>query len=287
MLRLAAKVGEGESPDRYSMLNQAVADIDRSLMVQRAPLQRSRYPNDAGEALEDMRTKLFMSGPDDEELEAQANRLWQQYRSQEGFIFLLRKAFELARAQDKGNSFRKVYDKYLDVIRMLEAQEIPPTAALYEVGLHIYYYWQVHRAAQGIQGTRIDWLLLEALAKQVVAGNDPQRQNAFHRFVLALAYAHNGGWNNAEQIFAELRRAGVSRDILWAPRCYLLGDNDKPKRLQGIVKESSTRTFIYVESLERDFHADNTARWPREGEMVHCYLRFSFGGCRAVPRHEM
>jgi hypothetical protein len=153
--------------------------------------------------------------------------------------------------------------------------------SLIEVALHIYYRWQIQRAQMSGLGTgRIEWHRVCELGRTLLisptSNNDP-----FYKYLHGLALAHLGEWSQAQAVFADLRNAGLFRDYLWEPRDYLLGEEGGRRRVQGVIKRGGAEPYFYSEELHADFHVEKNQQWPREGEIAHAHIRFSFGGTRA------
>jgi hypothetical protein len=153
--------------------------------------------------------------------------------------------------------------------------------SLIEVALHIYYRWQIQRAQMSGLGTgRIEWHRVCELGRTLLisptSNNDP-----FYKYLHGLALAHLGEWSQAQAVFADLRNAGLFRDYLWEPRDYLLGEEGGRRWVQGVIKRGGAEPYFYSEELHADFHVEKNQQWPREGEIAHAHIRFSFGGTRA------
>jgi hypothetical protein len=54
--------------------------------------------------------------------------------------------------------------------------------------------------------------------------------------------------------------------------------------VQGEIKAGNDKLYVFVPDLHQEFIARREERWPRAGEIVHTYIRFTFGGPTATSR---
>jgi len=281
ILRLARKIGEGESPDLCALVNKAVADVDRTLLVLANPARTSPTAHQDMRYLEDIRGKLFASLGHIADLDAEANRIWDTYQSQDGFILVARRLYQEARTANKGKLFQRASSYCKEVRRTVEAAGTAISPALAEVELLNYYQWRVVRAIFSKLEAEIDWPTLKNLAEETfrLPADDA---SPLHRYVYAVSLAHLGNWTDAYSQFHQLRQSSLRREILWTPRGYYLDVKGSAKHVQGLIKGGARKHFLYVEDLHADFHLDRHGDWPQEGEIALAYIQFSFAGPTAV-----
>jgi hypothetical protein len=282
IVKLASREESRHSPDTYAMASLALSDVDRALLLLKNPLQ-FHQANKAVELLEEIREQVFLAVGDIEEMKLQAIRIWEEHGGQQGFVLVARKLYQLAWQRNRGRDFRKAYEYCLRALATVTAAERPPATALRVVTLHIYYRWQIQRRTYSGSGDPITWEAIRDHSRAIL--DDPeQARDPLYRYLYGLALAHLDNWTDSRLVFDGLRQQGITRDLLWEPRDYLLNEDGVRRRIQVAVKRGADRTFLYSEELGVDFHANRADTWPIEGEVTHAYVEFSFAGPRAM-RH--
>ena len=280
IVKLAAREESRHSPDTYAMASLALSDIDRALLLLKNPLQFHRA-HKAVELLEDIREQVFLTVGDIEEMKLQANLIWEEHGGQQGFVLVARKLYQLAWQRNRGREFRKAYEYCLHAFAKVNAAERAPATALRVVTLHIYYRWQIQRRTFSSTGDPIAWEAIRDHSRAIL--DDPeQSRDPLYRYFYGLALAHLADWTNSRLVFDGLRQQGITRDLLWEPRDYLLNEDGARRRIQGVVRRGADRTFLYCEELGIDFHTNRSDTWPGDGEIAHAYIEFSFAGSRAT-----
>ncbi len=277
----------GESGvDRCALITDSLASIDRTLLTlaKRSPSTSVRLADDI-QYLEQVSDELFEVANVGADLEAYARSLWTEFGNQTGFALAGRAMYRKARASDKGADYVAAYDYCQARISEVQALGTAVAVNLFEVAVTIYYHWRVSRSAPMSRG-RLNWELIrdysaKALSAEHVA--DP----SFYQYLHSLALAHLGEWTDANGIWAELRRSRIPRGILYEPRDPLLDEHGQRQRVQGVVREGGQRGFLHVETLHNDFVLSRRSNWPRDGEIAHAHITFSFGGPTAVRSDEV
>jgi hypothetical protein len=280
IVKLASREASRHSPDTYAMADLALADVDRALLLLKNPLQ-IHETRKAVEMLEEIREQVFLTVGDIEEMKIQAARIWEGHGGQQGFVLVARKLYQLAWQQNRGRDFKKAYDYCLLALATVSAAGRPPSTALRVVMLHIYYRWQIQRRTFSGSSDPIAWEAVRDHSRAVL--DDPKQSlDPLYRYFYGLALAHLSDWTNSRLVFDSLRQQGITRDLLWEPRDYLLNEDGARRRIQGAVRRGANHTFLYCEELGVDFHTNRGDTWPIDGELAHAFIEFSFAGTRAT-----
>lgn len=281
MLRLADKFQKEQSPDSCDLLNRALADLNRAIQLITSPVANARDRSDDASMLQSVRDEILRKVKPADQLRDEAVRMWGDFRSQQGFVLAAWQAFQRAVNTNRGRDFNDAFTYYRGCVNTITEANGDPIAPLLEIGLYVYFEWQVRRRVMSGGGDPIDWRFLHdtsaaALRSRMLA------DDVFCRYVHALALAHLGSWPEAKAILRAFRDARLPRHLLWIPRDYLLYTGGGMRQVQGVMKYGPSGPFVLVEELRADFPASREGHWPRQGEVVHPYLRFSLGGVIAV-----
>jgi hypothetical protein len=104
-----------------------------------------------------------------------------------------------------------------------------------------------------------------------------------YRYLHGLSLAHLDRWPEAVAQFAQLRKGGLPYQARRARQDQLRDEAGHVRIVQGTVKETGDRLYLYVEQLQRDFYAARTGRWPNPGLIALATIEFSFAGPAAHP----
>ena len=283
MVRLADKFHNDQTPDIFELINRAVADVDRTLRIITSPLDQRRHAANDVKMLEAARDQILAKVRKPDALRQEADRIWAEFESQQGFVLAARQAYQHAVSRQKGGDFNKAFTYYKQCVDTVSKKGIQPLPGLSEVGLHIYYDWQVRRRMMSGGGDPTNWKFLRDTSASALQSASLTAE-PFCKYVHALALAHLGAWPEAKAIFAEFRQSRLPRYVVWTPRDYLQYSGGGLRQVQGTMKPGASDSFVYVEELGTDFHASRDGNWPKEDETVHAYIRFSFGGVTAMDR---
>lgn len=279
IVKLADSTGSPLDSDNVTLIGTALADVDRTLLLLRsefAPQNAQRRKNI--DLLEDVRSQILNRCGEREAIQTAADDLWDKFRSQSGIVVRGRLLYGNAVAKNKGGDFRKACD-YLQAARdRIRSAGGAISVELDEVLLHTYFYWRVQRHLLSEAAAPIDWTLICELASRVAS--DPLGAlNPFYRYIVGLAKSHLCQWGEASACFDKLRAFGLTADVLWTDRNFLMGERGGMRRVQGVVRTGAAgRRFVKVDELGTDFLAERSERWGHDGEIVHVYVRFRFAG---------
>lgn len=282
MLRLVSRLEEQDSADTYNLLNQAIDAVDSALLVLRNPLRDARdRPNKDIGFLEDISGRIYQKILPVEELKANAEELWTQFRRQEGFVIAARKLYNVAREKNSGTSYNEAFAYCRRIIDLVQAETQTPSGDLCAVAVSTYYEWNVNRYDSKSANREIDWQMLCELSSAVLRSarytGDP-----FYKFVCALALVQQGKWAEAEPLFVETRRARIPNDQLYEVRAVFLDAIGLRKHVQGTITGDHDRHYLKVDEIHRDFLLSRYEQWPQPGEIAHAYIGFAFAGPLAV-----
>lgn len=267
-----------DDPDSVALVNAALADIDRALMLVRSPFAPRRSGT---EALEDVQSKLLGRFGSLEQMRRDVARLWSDFRRQDGFVLVARRLYSEACSTNRGRDFNQAFRYCEECCAQIRDAEQVPGVAISEVMLHTYYQWRIRRGIQSAGSEPIDWSLVRDLST-VVRSSARSRADPFYHYICAVAEAHLDEWTHAEAIFYELRRQQMPGRVLWESRDCLLNETGGMRQVQGVVKRGGQGTFLKVESLGKDFRVERNDQWPGEDQVAHAYIRFRYGGTVAT-----
>ena len=281
-VKLLSKIDRSQVVDIMTLASNAIADIDIGLMIAKNPL----LPEVGGDVsmLEDARMRLFDAIVDVHDLDAEAMNVWNSSQCQDGFVVVSRRMLQIAIDSGKGRSFKKAYDYCLDKKAIVVNSGVSVSHRLSEVQLNIYYQWMIKRNvlnATSSGGASIDWALLQRLSTESLQSDD-RKGNPFYRLLLAMSLSLQRRWAEAINQFEIVKKMRLPPGALWRPRAMLMNNGGGPKRLQGVVRQGSDKMILFVQDEEQEFYCDRRSSWPRDGEIAHAYIEFSFGGMRAI-----
>lgn len=282
IVKLADLTGAPDSPDTIQLITTALADVDRMLLFLRSDFSASDPRRQRSiQMLNDVRSDVINRCASDEVQTDDANRLWRDFRRQEGFVLRSRVLYGWALASGKGSSYKQAYDYVLEARNVVLTAGSTPSVDLDEVYLHVYFHWRVRRYSLSEASAPIDWGLIETLATRLTQAS-PSQDDPFYHYLLGLSKAHLKKWQDASAIFRRLRSLGISRDALWENRDFLMNENGGMRRIQGLMRSGGSNRFLKVDELGTDLPANRNERWARDGEIEHAYVRFQFAGPLAV-----
>jgi hypothetical protein len=281
LIRLIDKLEDKDDPDSLHLVNEGIVDIDRSLILLSNPLEqgdRVLITKEIG-MLQDARGKILGKMLPVDELKIQAEQIWLNHKRQDGFVLVCRKLFQIASEKNKGNLFNDAFNYFTKAAGFVVQKEILVRPELAQVGIDIYYHWRVNRYS----GATTDPIRWDFLADTTITAlkSPTLLRGCFYRFVRALSLAHLGRWPESLALFNEIRQGAEARDQLWKVRAALLSSNGERARVQGIIKETAGKKYLHVESLHQDFYTNREEAWPKNEEIAHAYILFSFAGPRA------
>lgn len=276
---LIDQLGDDQPTDLLALVNRGVGDIDRTLLTLNGLAKGSqKYVRDV-QMLEEKRRELLDKTLPIDELEAMAAEVWERYRSQEGFVLVARKMF--SHAQERNKKYERPFAYAQGRIQAVrEAGEIP-SPSLIAAAAEVYYYWLVQRVRPG-SPQAINWRMLADYSAVLLAGTDYANE-PFYRYLHGLSLAHLNEWPTAVAAFSQLRKGGLPRHAMWARQDQLRDGDGNVRIVQGTIKESGDRLYLYVEQLQRDFHASRAGRWPRPGLIAFATIDFTYSGPTAYP----
>lgn len=278
--RLAKKIPSDQTPDYFALVNQALEDIDHTLLVLHNHAIRSQHAVGDIKRLESIRDEIIVKVLSVDDLKKRAEEIWTQFQSQEGFILAARKLYAIA--QEKNKKFDVAFAYCQRGIVLVEEAGAVPAPGLLATSIQVYYRWRVRR--QVMSGTNIiDWSFIRDQSSSLLR-SPKYSDDALHKYFYALALGHLGEWGNANAVFGQIRQMGLPNHILWTPRDLLLNETGGIRTIQGVMRSGGNREYLFVEELDTDFHCVRNGAWPKEGEIAHATIQFSFAGATALDR---
>jgi hypothetical protein len=282
MLRLVTKLEQRDSADTYQLLNQALVDVDSTLLVLKNPLRKHKQQLKKDvELLEHVSGKIYENIMPLDELEESATDLWNEFYRQDGFVIAGRKRYHLARTRNSGTAYNEAFSYCREVIALIQASGQTPSGDLCAVAACIFYEWNVNRYDFKAPNRDVDWQLLYELSDCVVRSQKFAR-DPLYKFMCAVALAQQDKWPEAQVLFGQTRNAGIIPDQLYQVRAVLLDEQGTRKRVQGTITGSDDRKYLKVQELHTDFYVSRKERWGSSGEIAHAYIAFTFAGPLAV-----
>lgn len=265
--------------DLFTLINIASTDIDRCLLH----LEGLDHIDDVSvELLQQAKDTIQMAIKNPETIKDDAERLWLDHQSQEGFILEVRRLYKSACDQNKGSKFSDALTICDGFIKKVEHAGVPVAPRLWEVALHIVYRWQVKRAIlRSDSSAEIRWGRIDEICNNLMRSKD-YKDDAFYLYIHAICQAHLNKWAEAFALFGILRNKRISKEVLWMPRDFLYNPTGGLRQIQGVIRESVGRQLLAVEDLKTDFILSTRSKWPRANEIAHAYIQFSFGGALAI-----
>lgn len=268
--------------DKLVAANQAVAEVDRTLLLMRSSRLKRWVADYDPTPLHECRDELMLSWVNDPALlEEQARDAWNRHDVQEGFALAVRRRLGSAHAsKDQGSRFKAAFDYWQECVTLVRQRaKVGPELA--EVGATLYYGWQIRQRSRELNVAKaarspLEWGMLEEMTR-ITLGSSRYQDDLFYRYLYGLALGHLGKWPECKATFAENRRSNLGGDFLQAPQDYLLDDVGLAKRLQGRLKRA-VGVYFLSDVLRVDFMAAARDPWPAGNQIVHAQLVFSFAG---------
>ena len=275
--QLAQRSGdENEDDVSLTSIAEALKEIEKGHQLIGAhgrtvgKLEKSIY------MLGQLKRQILDAIPDVEELEAIANRMFDETGSQAGFEVMARKLLAEAIITDKGRAYNRVKE-YLDAcFEKVESADSKRDPNLTAVRIDLVIRWRIQRS-----GGEIDWPAFRSDLEEVLATSQ-YRENVEKIFYYAVALYHCNEAATGAATFANLRRlrayALMPREI----RCYFLGKEGSPRRFQCTIARQGQRWYAEVAEIRVDVPILRPPEEGGPGATAHAYLAFSLNGPVAV-----
>lgn len=284
--QLLHKAKQGTSTgDRFRIANEALKDVDQTLLLLHGRIGNvvNQATGDDIAMLESQRAELLHEASAEEPLAETAHELWHSHRNQEGFVLEARRQYGDAVLADRGTLFNAAHSYCSETMDLVRQSGADPAPALFEVALLNYYHWQVARQTGPNRAERtIDWGFIVGASEAVLRAPTFEPLPHLYRYLRALGAAHLNDWTTATAIWGELRRTAIPRALMHERRDLLLTETGLARVLQGVVTVAGPRRFLKVDALGQDFVLAREQHWPRNGEIGHANIFFTFAGPIAV-----
>jgi hypothetical protein len=263
------------SSDRKVQLQavgEALATIERTFQIIGASGRGSqKYAKDV-EMLGTVQEKLLNSFCDDEELQTAADELFAKGGSQVGYVVLCRRKLMNAARSRRGRDYKQVKDCLDRCCEKIREAHGVPGERLVAVRVDLYIRWQI----QGARGP-VDWLRLYN-DLDVVCQSAVYKDDMIKLFYMAVVLFHLDRAPDANVFFHRLRVLASPKTVKHASRCFLLGKEGLPKRVQGKLRQSHERWYVEAPEYGTDFLLRDRGQNIIDGRDVHCYVGFTFLG---------
>jgi hypothetical protein len=278
VMDLLDQVGGQSLVDSFALANNALADIDRSLILLRGGSRKRQTEITDVQMLSQSRQELISRFGGKADLIRDAQELWQKYKSPDGFVFVTRYLYRRASESGSGSDFKEAFEFAKNAIEEIERAGSAAPPDLYEAGLHVYYHWRVQQTP-GLG--EIDWTVVRAYARKAVVALR-SKQDPLYLYLDALASAHLGEWTEAHAQFMTLRRMQLPSHVLWARRDVLRDASGNRRTVQGAIRRGGGRDFFVSPALSTEIYIDTSKTWPPAGQIAHAVIEFSFAGPTAT-----
>lgn len=272
-----AKAGESSLDSvTLSCVGDALAEIERSLQIIGAVGKRSIRFQKALAFFEDLQQRAFEDVADIADLDVVASQWFEENGSQLGFVVVARQRLAQAAKTNTGSHYNEVAEYIgtcIDTIRARKAEVVPELLA---VRVDLMVRWRLQR----VRGA-VDWTQF-CTDLESVLGAPKYRDDSLRRFYYAVALYQRGRITEAHATFAGLRRAN-NVPFPQAIRCYYVGREGHPKRLQGIMQRSYGRAYVSIAELSDDVIAQGSLE-TGPGGTLHVYVGFAVSGPVAVTQ---
>ena len=265
--------------DTMFLMNRALADIDRAILTVCTGRHAARRSVTDETSLEQAREELQSLVTDIDVVKKNAQLLWEQFKSQTGFVLASRLLHRKAVNSNRGKDFNAADNYCLSCISTIEAAHCNVDKTLFEVALHNLCRWQFPML--GVSISPPDWIRVKHLCVEVLADCDLSA-DPFTRFVYAVALAQEGAWADANANFRRLRANSIPFETLHAPRTVLVDDSGAPRKVEGTVRVSGDTKFLSIGELGTDVECSRRDRWRGDGLDDFAFIEFAFSGPRAI-----
>ena len=149
-------------------LTPHTANVDRTLILLEHQQSTPRSFQNL-DYLEDARDRLLDLIPNHADFEAEASRLWNSVKSQDGFVLAARLLYRKASSRNKGSDYFAAHEYVVTAMSTVAAAGGLVSLPLHEIWLQIHYHWRVVRkTVVGVSGS-INWNRLDQVATVLAA----------------------------------------------------------------------------------------------------------------------
>ena len=165
MRKLIASTPGITEADRAQLLVDATANVDRTLILLEHQQSTPRSFQNL-DYLEDARDRLLDLIPNHADFEAEASRLWNSVKSQDGFVLAARLLYRKASSRNKGSDYFAAHEYVVTAMSTVAAAGGLVSLPLHEIWLQIHYHWRVVRkTVVGVSGS-INWNRLDQVVRR-------------------------------------------------------------------------------------------------------------------------
>lgn len=285
--KLIRTMNQENRSEIFKLVTETVSEVDKTLLFYDKKNYTPHQRTEARHLLQRVKEDLFtdvLGGLNLEDMKSEAEDLWEKSKDANGFLVVIRKLYSLAVGQDQGKRFNTAFSYYTEICDRIVRAGCDIATELHEVGLQIYYHWQVRNRVLSGGASPIDWNFILTKSNNILHSLKYTR-SPIAMYLSGIAQAHLGSWDLSLASFSAIRGLGISNEVLWEPRDFLLNPNGGMRKVQGTIKVTN-RTYLHCEALRTDFRCDDAVNWPSNGAIAHAHIQFSFGGMTAISLAE-
>lgn len=246
----------------------ALQEVEKTLQAIGPSWKNSSRHEKSIEMLRSLQQRIIGSITDDAGLEEYAYSCFDDAYSQLGFELVLRKQFSQAQISDKGSSYNRLKERITTILDYIDQKGKAASVEIIAIRTDLIVRWRLQKSRGSI-----GWEEFKNDLKYIL--DDPRyRDSPIKSFYLAVALFHLGDIEQANAIFANLRRMQALGLTPKEVRCFSLGPEGHPKRYQCTINRSRGRSYASIPELDTDIPVAGSNR-----EIVtHTYVGFSLNG---------
>lgn len=274
LFELAQADLSAKDPIALASIGEALHEIERALQLIGAQGRNHFRDERSITMLTDLQRRIVRSLPDDVLRRKLASQIFQESGSQAGFEAVGRALLAEATNDDKGSSYNAVQDYLLACIQEIGAKGCDPAIEFLVISTDLIVRWRIQRFLS------VDWVTFSEKLRRVLE-NPRYRDDAIKMFYYGVALFHLQQITEANAIFAGLRRlklAATPREI----RCYYLGGDGTPQRMQGVLEKKHDYAYIVISDLQLSIPMRAPPSSHGSGKILHAYIAFALNGPIAV-----
>lgn len=266
-----------QTQDEISMasISDALHEIERAFQLIGTHNGRNYFRNEKSvRMLEELQSKIIRSIGDLKSMKDFATKMYESSMSQVGFEAVARRLLVEASESGKGTAYNEVSDFISTCASLIGARDDDLSIELIVVRVDLIIRWRIQRFLS------VDWGLFADDLKIVLSATR-YRDDAIKRFYFAVALFHLNQLTQANAMFATLRRLQLPvgmQDI----RCYYLGGDGNPRRVQGTLERKHNYSYVFVPDLHLSVVVRSHGIGGGSGSVIHVYIGFALNGPTAV-----
>lgn len=271
-------VGSVEHEDvTLESFSEALQEIEKALQALGYRRRSTASTDKNVEMLTELQRKILSAVPEIDELENIAESRFASAGSQVGFEVIARKMLASASESNKGTDYNRVRERIDRYEKCILDAGVVVAPELLATRVDLMIRWRIQKFQ------RIDWEAFREDLDQVLASTR-YREDVMKRFYQSVALYHLGEVSSAMAGFADIRRIRPTSLRPTTVRCYFLGPEGQPKRLQCVIEKSHGRAYASISELGTDVMLAGDIRDLGPGATAQLYVGFALNGPIALRR---